>query len=182
MFIEALSNATDCISFSRRNGHSPKEGIRISITDNRITIRNGGIPMPIRYDDKENMWQPEMICGVLFVSSNFGDKREDAGLNGAGIKLANIFSTTFSLDIGNASTGKRYRQTWTKNMSAHTKPLIEDVPNIVDYTQISYDADYSRFSFAKLTTSLDDDHLSLFMNHIINASFNTEIAIDFWYS
>lgn len=42
-----------------------------------------------------------MIFGELLTSSNYDDKEErtTGGRNGIGIKLANIFSTKFTIDI-----------------------------------------------------------------------------------
>ena len=60
-----------------------------------------------------------MIFGYLLTSSNYNDneKKTTGGRNGYGAKLANIFSTEFTVETADGSrTGKKFKQTFTNNM------------------------------------------------------------------
>lgn len=46
------------------------------------------------------------------------------GRNGYGAKLANIFSTKFVVETADGKRGRRYKQTFTKNMSKKGEPII----------------------------------------------------------
>ena len=56
--------------------------------------------------------------------SNFGDDREGIGMNGLGVKLANILSTEFTIDLYDPIAKKQFVQTWEKNMSVVHPPVI----------------------------------------------------------
>ena len=67
-----------------------------------------------------------MIFGELLTSSNYNDKEErtTGGRNGYGSKLTNIFSTQFDVEIGDHNNGKKFKQSWTENMSISGKPKV----------------------------------------------------------
>lgn len=44
-------------------------------------------------------------------------KKTTGGRNGYGAKLANIFSTKFTIETADSKSGKKYRQTFRKNMT-----------------------------------------------------------------
>ena len=62
--------------------------------------------------EKEVVYVPEMIFGMLLTSSNYNDleKEVTGGRNGYGAKLANIFSTEFTVETQSAKSGKAYKQ------------------------------------------------------------------------
>jgi DNA topoisomerase II len=62
------------------------------------------------------MWV--FIFGHLLISSNYDDNEEKitGGRNGYGVKLANIFSTEFTIETANGSIGKKYTQVFKDNM------------------------------------------------------------------
>ena len=67
-----------------------------------------------------------MIFGHLLTGSNYDDEeaKTTGGRNGYGAKLCNVFSTEFTLETQDSNTGKRYKQTWTDNMSKMGKAKI----------------------------------------------------------
>ncbi len=69
---------------------------------NRINVYNSGDEVPIEIH-KEGVYVLEMIFGHLLTSSNYNDakKKTIGGQNGYGAKLANIFSTKFSIKTTN---------------------------------------------------------------------------------
>ena len=101
-----------------------------------------------------------MIFGNLLAGSNFDDAQQKVtgGRNGYGAKLCNIFSTEFTLETVDSKQKKKYKQTWTDNMSKMGKAKITDIKTD-SYTKITYKADFKRFGM----TGIDDDFESLVM-------------------
>jgi len=96
-----------------------------------------------------------MIFGHLLTSSNYDDNQQKVtgGRNGYGAKLCNVFSTEFTVETVDAKQKKKYKQTWTENMSKMGKAKIVDFKSGDDYTKVTWKADYNRFGMA----GIDDD-------------------------
>ncbi len=63
------------------------------------------------------------VCAVL-TSSNYNDneKKTTGGRNGYGAKLANIFSTEFTVETADGlRTGRKYKQTFSSNMQVRMR-------------------------------------------------------------
>jgi DNA topoisomerase-2 len=99
-----------------------------------------------------------MIFGNLLAGSNFDDAQQKVtgGRNGYGAKLCNIFSTEFTLETVDSKQKKKYKQTWTNNMSKMGKAKITDAKT-ESYTKITYKADYAKFGM----DGIDDDFEAL---------------------
>jgi DNA topoisomerase-2 len=95
---------------------------------------------------KEKIYIPEMIFGHLLTSSNYDDeqKKVTGGRNGYGAKLCNIFSTEFSLETADSRMKKKYRQTWTNNMTKMGTAKIT-ANKSDDFTKITFLPDFSKF-------------------------------------
>ena len=65
----------------------------------------------------------------MLTSSNYNDnvKKVTGGRNGFGAKLANIFSTKFTVETGDMKNRKLFKQVFRNNMSIKEEPKI--VPN-----------------------------------------------------
>lgn len=102
----------------------------------------------------EKIYIPEMIFGHLLTSSNYDDDeaKVTGGRNGYGAKLCNIFSTQFTLETQDNVNVKRYKQTWTDNMSKMGKASIKTNKSS-DFTRVTFTPDYKRFGM----TGIDDD-------------------------
>ena len=74
------------------------------------------------------------------TSSNYNDAadRTVAGLNGLGVKLTNIFSSTFRVRVRHAATGDSYTQEWTDQMGTVGAPEVragsKPAPGFVEVT------------------------------------------------
>lgn len=147
LFLEILSNAGDNAFSSRNSGVDPGE-INITMSENRITIRNGGLPIPIEINKEMNLYAPEMIFGVLRTSANYDPTviRMGCGRNGFGAKLVNIFSKEFKIDVADNIRKKRYRQTWRDNMEVREDPVIDNYKG-PSYVEVSYLMDFKRFKY-----------------------------------
>jgi hypothetical protein len=57
-------------------------------------------------------------------------KQITGGRNGYGAKLANIFSTRFTVETADGRRGRRYEQTFSNNMSVKGDPVIRQVVSL----------------------------------------------------
>lgn len=101
-----------------------------------------------------------MIFGQLLTSSNYDDdqKKTTGGRNGYGAKLANIFSTKFVLETGDAKSNKYYRQVFKNNMQVTEEPTITENAKGQDFTCVTFYPDLKKFKM----NGLDEDTVSLF--------------------
>lgn len=67
------------------------------------------------------------------------------GRNGYGAKLANIFSTKFSVETCDGKRQRRFLQTFTKNMSEKTVPKITACKPSDNWTCITFEPDLAKF-------------------------------------
>ena len=104
-----------------------------------------------------------MIFGHLLAGSNFDDEqaKTTGGRNGYGAKLCNIFSTEFTVETNDSNTGKRYRQTWTKNMSQMGKAKIS-ASKSADFTRVTFNPDWQKFKMK----GIDDDFEALIKRRV----------------
>lgn len=152
IFDEILVNAAD----NKQNDKNMSE-IRVTVDreTGEISIKNDGKGIPIEIHKEHGIYVPEMIFGHLLTSSNYDDNQQKVtgGRNGYGAKLCNVFSTEFTVETVDAKQKKKYKQTWTENMSKMGKAKIVDFKSGDDYTKVSWKADYDRFGM----TGIDDD-------------------------
>jgi DNA topoisomerase-2 len=99
-----------------------------------------------------------LIFSHLLTSSNYDDNQQKVtgGRNGYGAKLCNIFSTTFTLETADSHTQKKYKQTWTNNMSVTGKAQLTSNKKD-DYTKVTFTPDFNKFGM----TGIDDDFEAL---------------------
>lgn len=100
---------------------------------------------------EQKVYIPELIFGHLLTSSNYDDdeKKVVGGRNGYGAKLANIFSTRFTIETADGSRGLKYSQTFTGNMGVKGEPVITSHSG-PDFTCITFTPDLARFGMATL--------------------------------
>ncbi|KAJ4360663.1 DNA topoisomerase 2 [Didymosphaeria variabile] len=155
IFDEILVNAAD----NKQNDKNMSE-IRVTLDreSGEISVRNDGKGIPIEIHKEHGIYVPEMIFGHLLTSSNYDDNQAKVtgGRNGYGAKLCNVFSKEFNLETVDSKQKKKYRQTWTENMSKMGKAKITDIKTD-DYTKVSYKADFEKFGME----GIDDDFEAL---------------------
>ena len=127
--------------------------IKVEISKNEISVYNNGVGIEIEIHKTEKVYVPELIFGHLLTSSNYNDsqKRITGGRNGYGAKLANIFSTFFSIETVN--NGKKYYQEFKNNMKDKSEPVIENIKNN-SYTKITFRPDFKKFNIYELSNDL----------------------------
>jgi DNA topoisomerase-2 len=167
IFDEILVNAAD----NKQNDASMKS-IKVTVDreGGQISVENDGRGIPIEihtvsmpsisegteliHFQKEKIYIPEMIFGRLLTSSNYNDDeaKTTGGRNGYGAKLCNIFSTEFTIETQDSKNGKRYKQTWTENMSKIGKAKITSSKS-ADFTRVTFKPDFAKFKM----DGMDDD-------------------------
>lgn len=181
VFMEIYSNAGDNSARSLRQGIDPGE-VNITVTDTTITVRNGGIPIPVvkATPPDDMLWVPEMIFGILMTSSNYNKEkvRMECGRNGFGAKLTNIFSKYFKITVADPHNEKLYSQIWTENMSKKEPPRI--VPYHKEdkaFVEVQYVLDFQRFKY--LDNKYPAETIPLFARHAADLSFALKIPVTF---
>ena len=137
--------------------------VTIDEDNNSISVKNNGKGIPVVRHSEHDCYVPTLLFGNLLTGSNFDDdeKKTTGGRNGYGAKLANIFSTKFIVECVDVESGKKFQQTFTKNMGHASEPIIKNLTASEkkkgDYTQITFSPELSRFKM----TSLDKDTVGL---------------------
>jgi DNA topoisomerase-2 len=154
LFDELLVNAHDHVIRTRqRNSDHPVKSIEIAISaDNKVvTITNDGEGIDVEEHPEHKVYIPQMVFGELLTSTNY-DKEEKklvGGKNGYGVKLANIFSTEFTVETVDAKRAKKYIQTFRNNMTVADPPKITTCKN-KPYVSVSWTPDFARFKLTEL--------------------------------
>jgi DNA topoisomerase-2 len=171
IFDEILVNAID------RNSLHPKQVSSISVAIDKesgsVTIENNG-PLGgigVRMHEKEGLWNPELVFGHLLTSTNYDDtqKRIVGGRNGYGAKLANIYSSDFSVIIKDHETKQTYTQKWSKNMTVCDPPKIKKHSGATSSVSITFTPEWKRFGMSKM----DDTIYSIFQKRVWDANICT---------
>lgn len=115
-----------------------------------------------------------MIFGNLLTSSNYNDAQEKVtgGRNGYGAKLCNIFSTEFSVETADSKQKKKYKQTWTDNMSKMGKAKITECKGD-DYTKVTFKPDFQKFGME----GMDDDFEALLKRRVYDLAGTCNVAV-----
>lgn len=161
IFDEILVNAAD-----NKVRDSTMDQIKVTIDKEAgtITVWNNGRGIPVEMHEKEGIYIPELIFGNLLTSSNYDDDeaKVTGGRNGYGAKLANIYSTAFTVETADKKSGHKYKQTFRDNMSKKDKPKITDNKDGKEYTSITFKPDLPRFNM----DGIDDDIEALMMKRV----------------
>ena len=138
--------------------------VTIDPENNTISVYNNGRGIPIEIHSREKVYIPELIFGHLLSSSNYDDdeKKLTGGRNGYGAKLANIYSTEFTVETADKGTAQKYTQTWTDNMSKMGKAKITKNGKKEEYTRVTFKPDLKRFGME----SIDDDTVALLKKRV----------------
>ena len=121
--------------------------------------------------ETEGLWNPELVFGHLLTSTNYDDsqKRIVGGRNGYGAKLANIYSTEFSVVIKDHETKQTYTQSWSKNMTVCDPPKIKKHSGATSSVAITFTPEWKRFGMSKM----DDAIYKIFQKRVWDANICT---------
>lgn len=172
IFDEIVVNAAD----NKQNDKNMSE-IRVTISreDGEISVWNNGRGIPIEIHSKEKIYIPELIFGNLLTSSNYDDtqKKVTGGRNGFGAKLCNVFSTEFTIETQDSRQKKKYKQTWTDNMTKMGKAKITDASKGEDYTKVTFKPDFAKFGME----GIDDDFEALVKRRVYDLAGTANVAV-----
>lgn len=159
---EVLVNARDALIRSQSEaGRTPIKHIDVKcgVVDGKFTIsvENDGDGIPIEEHPSEKVYVPELIFGHLLTSGNYNKEEEKivGGKNGYGAKLANIFSTEFTVATRSPKHEKSYSQTWRTNMTVCEKASIRKDKSTKGFVRISFCPDLKRFAGVSDATGSD---------------------------
>lgn len=172
LFIEGITNSSDNVGRSRRANVDPGI-IEVTMDNQVITIMNSGLPIPVEMHE-EGMYAPELIFGTLLTSSHYEVDKHEAGCNGYGAKLINIFSHWFEVEVWDGYNNLHYTQKWEKNMRERHEPIIEPYQGL-SFVKISFHLDFERFGY----TEYPEETYALFYRHCVDISLNTMVEVKF---
>nr|CDI54273.1 probable DNA topoisomerase II [Melanopsichium pennsylvanicum 4] len=157
IFDEILVNAADN---KARDPDMTHLKVEINREENSIMVWNNGHGIPVEMHDKEKVYIPELIFGHLLTSSNYDDNeaKVTGGRNGYGAKLANIYSTEFTVETADSKHQCKYKQTFSRNMHDKGKPKITKHSKADEYTCITFKPDLKLFGMESI-----DDHMEALM-------------------
>lgn len=163
-----MDNTIDCIR------------INVDKKSNTICISNTGKGIPATVHSEYNIPIPELIFGELLTSSNYDDTKErtTGGRNGYGAKLANIFSTSFTVETMDIENGLHYEQKFSDNMKVKQKPVIKKKKAARGFAKFTFTPDLKRFGLSELT----DDIISLFEKRAYDVCACTPLKVKVVYN
>ena len=128
IFDEILVNTYDQ-SVRLMEDENAKQVKEIKVTidkdKNEISVYNDGEGIDVEIHPEHNIYVPELIFGNLLTSANYNKQNKTTGgKNGYGAKLANIYSTNFTLETVDRSLKRHYKQEFKDNMSKICKQKI----------------------------------------------------------
>lgn len=140
--------------------------VNINAETNTISVWNNGIGIDVVVHQEHKLYIPSLIFGELLTSTNYDDtvKRTSGGRNGYGAKLANIYSTFFSVETVDGERKLKFYQEFKENMGIKDEPKITKIKsdNPKTFTQITFQPELSRFGLTILTP----DIISLFEKRV----------------
>lgn len=144
---EVLVNATDN---ARRDPSQTYVHVKVDAKRGMVSVENDGATVPALRHPTEGVHLPELVFGHLLTGSNFDDASKTqavGGRNGYGAKLANIFSSSFVVDIWDTERGVHYRQAWRDNMGTVEPPVLSLLKpsRTTSGTRITFTPDPKRF-------------------------------------
>jgi len=180
IFDEVLVNAIDQHVRIENDINFPNKVTNIKVNfdaeNNTISVYNNGEGIPIVEHKEHNVWVPELIFGHLLTSSNYdkNEKKITGGKNGYGSKLANIFSTKFTIETVDAERKLKYVQVFEKNMTIKGAPIITKCTT-KPYTKIEFSPDLKRFGLDKI----EHDTIQLMKKRVIDitACTNNNVSV-----
>ena len=160
IFDEIVVNAADN---KQRDPDMDRLEVTVDAGANTISVLNNGRGIPVVMHREHNCYVPTLIFGHLLTGSNFDDdeKKTTGGRNGYGAKLANIFSTEFTVECLDSGQGVKFVQVFRDNMHSACDPVVKPCSKAEakrgDYTRITFKPDLARFGMS----ALDDDTIGL---------------------
>jgi DNA topoisomerase II len=173
IFVEAISNSIDNV-WRSKDSNNPCKNIKINIDkiSGKTSIWNDGLCIPISINQKSNLYNPNLIFGHLLTSSNYDDSKDryTSGRNGLGIKLTNVLSSEFKIDVSDGT--KRYQKRWYNNMRESDQEVINSYKK-KGSTYVEWTPDFEKFGMDKYSNSI----LKIYYKIILDTAMITKVNI-----
>jgi DNA topoisomerase-2 len=179
LFVEAQSNAIDNLWRSSEAGIK-QTFIELQADENWTSVRNDGRVIALERHSS-GLWNPELVFGRLRTSSNYDDTEErmTSGKNGLGIKLTNIYSLEFQVEIFDKETSMKYEQRWSDHMRTRSDAVLTKVKKTgqpkTSYTLVRWRPDFAYFSLERYPA----DMISLFARYAHDTAMVTGLNVTF---
>ena len=175
IFDEILVNAYDQhVRLKDVSGNKSVKEIKVSITDEEISIYNDGEGIDVEIHPEHGIYVPELIFGNLLTSANYEKKNKTTGgKNGYGAKLTNIFSKKFTIETVDSSRKRYYKQVFEDNMSKKHKPTIESGYTKKPFTRITFNPDFEKFNME----NIDPDMKKLLTKRVYDMTACTDKSV-----
>jgi len=140
-------------------------------------VNNGKTTVSTKPFESSDKVVAQVVYGVLLSGSNFDDdqKRTWLGRNGVGVKLTNIFSKEFVVDLCDPETGEEHIIVWKDNMKKEDKHTVKKYSKKKACTTVLFLPDYERF---KMSLPLSDDVCSLLKGRMQDLAFLTNKKVN----
>lgn len=143
---EIISNAVDIIISPPTNPAFGKPGdiIKIDLIGEKISVYNNGPGFPL-YKEDNGVYSVQQALSGQYTSTNYNDEIEkiQAGVNGQGSKLTNIYSRSFEVETVCFKSKQKYYQKFENNMRLIGEPVISYYAGL-PYTKISFILDFNK--------------------------------------
>jgi len=143
-FQEVVDNALDA---AIRVKFKCGTNIHITFNNDGFIVEDDGHGIPIKYNEKEKMWSPQLAMSEERAGSNFEvEERSTVGMYGVGVFAVNVLSKEIQLIT---SDGKNvYSQTFSENCTKMTDPQIKK-KKVDTGTYVSVKLDTTRIQWRK---------------------------------
>lgn len=176
LFDEVIVNAMDN---SQRDPSQKYIKTSVDAATGVFRVCNDGGTIPIKHWKDTERYIPEILMYELMSGENFADDRAHVGgRNGLGVKIVNILSTKFQVEILNVEDGFSYSQTFTQNATQRGTPIVKKLAKHVkrSSTTIQWVPDFERLG---MSLPLDANVMSLFETRAFDAAACTNINVFF---
>ncbi|TVU05051.1 hypothetical protein EJB05_48199, partial [Eragrostis curvula] len=161
-YVPALLKIFDEVLLHAADNHHPAidATLRVDVdaAGGRVSVYctgDGGVPIAVHHD--KPVFVPETLFGHF---TGAGDNPDDnnievagAGDGRYGVKLANVFSTEFIVEIADGPGRRKYKQVFSDNMGTASYPEVTGYTEGTSFTKVTFTPDLARFNM----TRLDED-------------------------
>lgn len=175
---EVLVNTTDNAA---RCAAQTKIKVAIDKATGEIEIFNDGSTVPIEKYEGGDEWTPTLTFSHFFSGSNFDDssKRKWGGRFGIGVKAVNAWSKKFSVVCCDASSGKKFEQTWHDNLSHSDPARVTKHTGKRSSTTVKFLPDYKRLNM-NIEQGMEDNVFEALCSKVYDVCVCTRSGVGVW--
>ena len=129
----------------------------------------------------DEMYPAEAFFGEMLAGTNFDDEenRKTSGRNGVGGKVANVYSTEFTVRHSDTINSKQFLQVYTNNAKERTRPEITAYKAKTAFTEISFIPDFKRFEYDIFNEDIEATFIGVLGMYILEIAAVTALPVTF---